>query len=586
MNLSGTYASIGWALQTVAATATASGTLLASEHNPVDATSGNLAFALPTGKAGGTLLSVERIDGISANTCTITGSLRGVGSSALTLLAPSTTPSHEAVMFVADASGSWWPVAGHKTKAWLDARYKQAFIVDAFSTPATAYAALVAAGGGELVFTPGATYTFTSSLLINQPVPTRIIADAVTFIPPSADAAITFNAGRSQHASITMRGGTIDGTTVGGTAGTSIGIKVIDNYGFAAEDLTITHCGTGILYTDSSGWDEGHALDRVYITTCKIGIDFETNGGTGSEGYASWGLVHIDNIPANGIGLKVGAGAGLTVSTIARLVCHTSLANVTAISIAGNISSGTRINAVLESLSAQSNQVGVDIATTANLAGSPIQLTFFGGTNGANWAQQVNNPFNKPTQITVTPGGGPFPAAPRTGNWYYANSAGATATPAAPTISQPRVSLVEIPWQVSIQALLAEFTVAGDAASTFRIGIWSDDGNGNPSALLLDAGTIATGGTPGVSSITLGSALILPAGFYWFGGACQGTTPATMRLVSATDVAKKPLATGTSLPSTAGSLAGYFGATQAGAFGAFTTPGNVSSIPRIGYKTS
>jgi hypothetical protein len=111
------------ALQTVAAVATASGVLLPNQHNPVDATTGNWTMTLPTGQPGGTRLSVERVDGVPANSLSVTGSIRGVPATTITLLAPSATPAHESVEFLADSSGSWWPIAGHKTKTWLDATY-------------------------------------------------------------------------------------------------------------------------------------------------------------------------------------------------------------------------------------------------------------------------------------------------------------------------------------------------------------------------------------------------------------------------------------------------------------------------------
>jgi hypothetical protein len=109
-------------LSGVQASATSSGALVVSKHNPLDCTSGSLSFSLPTGHAGA-FLSAERVDNATANTCTLTGSIRGVGASSITLLAPAATASHESLFLFADASGSWWPIAGHKTKSWLDALY-------------------------------------------------------------------------------------------------------------------------------------------------------------------------------------------------------------------------------------------------------------------------------------------------------------------------------------------------------------------------------------------------------------------------------------------------------------------------------
>lgn len=104
-------------LNVASAAITMSTTLTAAKHNTVDATAGALSEALPTGQPDGTVLSVEKIDS-STNTISITGNIRDVGSSTITLVL-----THETVVFKADASGSWWPYAGHKTLGSLDNRY-------------------------------------------------------------------------------------------------------------------------------------------------------------------------------------------------------------------------------------------------------------------------------------------------------------------------------------------------------------------------------------------------------------------------------------------------------------------------------
>lgn len=102
----------------VAATVSAAGALVANKHNPVDATAGNLTMTLPTGQAAGTVIVVEKSDA-TTNTVTASGNIRGVGSSTLVLAL-----QKESIEFLADAAGSWWPVAGHKTLGSLDNRYR------------------------------------------------------------------------------------------------------------------------------------------------------------------------------------------------------------------------------------------------------------------------------------------------------------------------------------------------------------------------------------------------------------------------------------------------------------------------------
>lgn len=480
--------------------------------------------------------------------------------------------------------------AGLITVGW-DPDTVTAINIDEYASPSLAYDALVAQGGGRLLFTAGKTYSFTEPLIIDQDVACDIIATGAIIIPPSdGSGAIKFNYGHTPGEAVTMTGGTFNGTTVGGNAGSAIAIIIADSYGVTLLDVDILSCATGILFTGITKWSEGSSFDRLVISDCLVGIDFELGTGSGSYGYANWGLVHIDDIPNGGIGIQQANGCGFTVSTITRLVMHTSEADSTMMSVSGDMGNGVKIFAAMESLSTQSNQIGLDVAATAVLNGGDIQLAFYG-----TWTAKFNNPNDRANQVIIQYQSAFYPQNPKANNWYYASSPGSNNT-AIPSITQPRVSLVYIPWQVEIQALLAEFTAAGSADSVFRIGIWSPDQYGFPFDLILDAGSISTGtgdagdvptgGVPGVYAITLANSLILPRGWYGFGGACQGTTSATMRTISAQDVPQAQYPLGTGVPPVGGSLGGYFGANQAGAFGAFTTPGNVSSIPRIGYKVA
>lgn len=86
----------------------------------------------------------------------------------------------------------------------------------------------------------------------------------------------------------------------------------------------------------------------------------------------------------------------------------------------------------------------------------------------------------------------------------------------------------------TVTAIGTEFTLAGDAGSSFRMVLYADDGTAYPASLLLDggsistgtgnAGTVATGGTPGVYMNTGITPVTLQPGMYWSGGAIQGVT--------------------------------------------------------------
>jgi hypothetical protein len=120
---------------------------------------------------------------------------------------------------------------------------------------------------------------------------------------------------------------------------------------------------------------------------------------------------------------------------------------------------------------------------------------------------------------------------------------------------------------LSIVSLGAEFTAAGEANSVLRLGIYADDGTGLPTgAAVLDAGsistgtgnagTVATGRTPGPYELTV--SLTLQPGLYWAGGTVQGasTTQPTIRTVSATTV-PGPMPVGTSMPVANAAVTGF-----------------------------
>jgi hypothetical protein len=149
-----------------------------------------------------------------------------------------------------------------------------------------------------------------------------------------------------------------------------------------------------------------------------------------------------------------------------------------------------------------------------------------------------------------------------------------------------RVAPYYIASRVQFVRLGAEITVVGDVGSVLRLGIYADDGNGYPGALVLDAGTIPADAVA-VAEIVI--ALTLNPGLYWFGGAVQAAavTQPTVRTVSA--AAASPVVTVGSAGPVAGlQTAGY---TMGGIAGALPSPfanngGASGSTPRVLYRVA
>jgi hypothetical protein len=183
----------------------------------------------------------------------------------------------------------------------------------------------------------------------------------------------------------------------------------------------------------------------------------------------------------------------------------------------------------------------------------------------------------------------------KSGNYYFASSPQGTSTSNTLGNSVFRSTPYIVTKAVTITRIGAEFTAAGEANSIFRLGIYADDGTGVPTgAAVLDAGsistgsgnagTVATGGTPGCYEITISQALT--PGVYHFGGAVQGapTTQPTMRIIAGTSIALPiPLA---SIPAVNSQTAGFSMSSVSGALPTWSGVTTISAATRVFFKVS
>jgi hypothetical protein len=144
------------------------------------------------------------------------------------------------------------------------------------------------------------------------------------------------------------------------------------------------------------------------------------------------------------------------------------------------------------------------------------------------------------------------------------------------------------PWYLTapltIDRIGGDIATAGDAGSKVRLGVYADNGNAYPGALLLDAGQIAgdSATVQDVSAFT--GPFTFPAGLVWVGGVVQSvtTTQPTVRITT-TVYPPVPIVATSSLPSAGTTTVGY---AQSGVTGALPSTFSTSfvsagSIPRI-----
>jgi hypothetical protein len=179
------------------------------------------------------------------------------------------------------------------------------------------------------------------------------------------------------------------------------------------------------------------------------------------------------------------------------------------------------------------------IATSATANSADATLLARANHTGSQTASTISD-FNTVADARVVAGVTPktvgvnwVPSNYVSGNYYGIGFATGITTTASSGNGNLRLSQWVVTDSITVTRLAMSFTVAGDANSVYRIGIFNHDAaTGKPSTLVLDAGTIstgtgnagtvATGGTPGIYELTVSQALT--PGWYWVGAVIQGVS--------------------------------------------------------------
>jgi len=158
------------------------------------------------------------------------------------------------------------------------------------------------------------------------------------------------------------------------------------------------------------------------------------------------------------------------------------------------------------------------------------------------------------------------PSPPWQSGRYYTPIWGSTGTQLL-TSNQLRLACFYVPNQVTLSRIGAEITLAGEAGAVLRLGIYADDGTGQPGALVVDAGTVPADVAAVVETVIN---VTLNPGFYWVGGvpqSCPTTAPTVRASLSGAITAN--IAIGTATP---GAGAASVGISKSGVSGVLPTP--------------
>ncbi len=111
--------------------------------------------------------------------------------------------------------------------------------------------------------------------------------------------------------------------------------------------------------------------------------------------------------------------------------------------------------------------------------------------------------------------------------WYSSPNTGTALTTGAPTVNRLRAIPFVVSKVMTVDQMAVNVTTAG-TASNVRVGIYADNGNNYPGALVVDAGTAVTTST-GVKTFTTGLPVTLDPGLYWLAHTADGSAAATLR---------------------------------------------------------
>lgn len=245
--------------------------------------------------------------------------------------------------------------------------------------------------GGGTVEIPSGNYRCAGPMVdgtVN--VPQKWDCKGSTILPDAGVEVIIQSQARANNKGVSVTGITIDGQYRAGT----VGVVIRDHASGILHDSQIRFCETGVLLESVNDWSESSSLYDVYVRDCKTGIHFKNSGGTGSMGYFSWGLVHVDYIGGSGnwsgtpIGIHVGEGTNVWVSDIASLVLHVTGATATAMRIDGDASRSVRWRGVVEGFSSPApvSRDAIHISATGNAFSAEFEMFPLG-----TWTNIINN---------------------------------------------------------------------------------------------------------------------------------------------------------------------------------------------------
>jgi len=492
---------------------------------------------------------------------------------------------------------------------------------------ATINAAVAAlpAGGGVITLQPGTWYLVPGAVTISAAKPVSVFAAGVRINAVSGTAGDVLRIyDSSTYSGRTYQGGgifgfpVIDGTNA---AAGSAGLHMGDIFQYHADVSVQNFSGAGdigVHFDNEYYWTE-QLTGKIYAQNCTSHVVFDHGSAhatcTGSYDRANLSI-DVDATSATQDGVVFQAGTYITDGQLTyggNFVTQSASTSAAVLRITGTAPGGTADAGTVSQLNSSRVDVGVecDVVTGSNAAytvyfGSSSNLIFncygsldfgasatdFQSSNASQGAITFSGPIRGLAGGSLRGSLAAPLATYKSGSWIQGVYNVSTSS------SLGNGTLRVSPWVVTrpvlISAIGAEFSAAGDAASVFAVSLYADDGTGWPGALLSspgsistgtgNAGTVSTGGTPGLYTVSLPTPMLILPGTYWPGGVIQGVTTTQPTMRTGSFGPQFPICTDGN-PGADSLLAGVTNtgvtSTLPGTFAAFGTAGGAGSVPRM-----